>query len=94
VAEVVVTVAQAEAAMRKRRAEPLFFIDLALPRDIDPAVTELDNVFLYNLDDLAQVSAANRTAREGEVAHARALLSARADALWTRLASPTRPLLR
>lgn len=84
--EVVVTVAQAEAAMRKRRADPLFFIDLALPRDIDPAVTELDNVFLYNLDDLAKIADENLAARTAKVSHARLLVAEKAAALWTQLA--------
>jgi glutamyl-tRNA reductase len=84
--EVVVTRAQTEVAMRKRRAEPLFFIDLALPRDIEPTVTDLDNVFLYNLDDLAKIAEANLAARAAKVAHARVLVCAKAAALWQQLA--------
>ena len=83
--DVVVSREQTEAAMRKRRAEPLFFIDLALPRDIDPAVTGLDNVFLYNLDDLAKIADANLAARTAKVAHARQLVAEKAAALWTQL---------
>ena len=45
-----------KAAMHKRPARPLFFIDQALPRDVEPAVAEIDNVFLYNLDDLAKIA--------------------------------------
>jgi hypothetical protein len=74
-----------------RPDRPLVFLDLALPRDIEPSVSGLGHVFLYNLDDLAQISTANRTAREGEVARARALLSARADALWSQFAPRTAP---
>jgi glutamyl-tRNA reductase len=87
----VISAGAVAAAIAGRPDRPLVFLDLALPRDIEPSVAGLGHVFLYNLDDLAQVSSANRTAREGEVARARALLSARADTLWTRLASPTRP---
>jgi glutamyl-tRNA reductase len=83
--DVVVTLAQTAAAMDKRRAEPLFFIDLALPRDIDPAVTELDNVFLYNLDDLAKIAEANLAARAAKVSHARELVTEKAAALWAQL---------
>lgn len=85
-ADIVVSHAQTEAAMRKRRAEPLFFIDLALPRDIDPMVTELDNVFLYNLDDLAKIAEENLAARTAKVSHARHLVSEKAAALWKQFA--------
>ena len=45
------------------RTTPLFFIDIALPRDIDPAVRELDQVFLYNLDDLEGIVDYNKAFR-------------------------------
>lgn len=72
----------AKAAMHKRPARPLFFIDLALPRDIDTAVAALENVFLYNLDDLAKIAEENRAAREAELTKCRAILAERAAALW------------
>lgn len=83
--DVVVTLAHAQAAMKTRRAEPLFFIDLALPRDIDPAVAKMENVFLYNLDDLAKIAEENRAARAAEVVHARALIAEKAAALWKQI---------
>ena len=43
--------------LRKRRGKPLFLIDIAVPRDIEAAVGDLDNVFLYNIDDLQEVAA-------------------------------------
>ncbi len=52
--------------MRARKRQSMFFIDIAVPRDIDPAVNTLDNVFLYDIDDLEQVVAANRRERERE----------------------------
>ena len=55
------------AAMGQRRGRPLFLIDIAVPRDIDPAVRDLDNVFLFDIDDLERVVAANRQDREGEI---------------------------
>jgi glutamyl-tRNA reductase len=79
---IVVSHGATTAAMRKRPARPLFFIDLALPRDIDPGVAKLQNVFLYNLDDLAKIADSNRAAREAEITKCRALLSERAAALW------------
>ncbi|NDG51151.1 MAG: glutamyl-tRNA reductase, partial [Rhodospirillales bacterium] len=53
-----------------------------LPRDIAPEVAELENVYLYNLDDLAKIAAQNLAAREAEVARARTLIAVRADDLW------------
>ncbi len=80
--DVVVTLSAVQAAMRRRPARPLFLIDLALPRDIDPAVADLENVFLYNLDDLAKIAEQNRAAREAEIGKCRALIVERATALW------------
>ncbi len=69
-------------AMKKRPARPLLVIDLALPRDVESSAAHLQNVFLYNLDDLARIAEANRAAREEEIAKCRALLGERADGLW------------
>ncbi len=67
----VVSCAEVRQAMTRRRA-PLVFIDLAVPRDVDPAVGELDDCYLYNIDHLEQVVGANRQLRSDEVAHAEA----------------------
>jgi glutamyl-tRNA reductase len=83
--ETVVGFAETAAAMKSRPADPLFFIDLALPRDIDAAVAKLDNVFLYNLDDLAKIAEDNRAARAAEVVHARKLVIEKAAALWKQI---------
>lgn len=56
-AEPVITHAMFEPLCRARRFRPIFFIDIALPRDVEPAVGELDNVYLYNIDDLQTVVA-------------------------------------
>jgi glutamyl-tRNA reductase len=53
--------------MRLRRSRPLFLIDIAVPRDVDPRVRDLDNVFLFDIDDLKQVVESNRGEREVEV---------------------------
>jgi glutamyl-tRNA reductase len=81
-----VSVPAARAAMRKRRAQPLFFIDQALPRDVDPAVAEIENVFLYNLDDLAKIADENRAAREAEIVKCRRIVTEKAAALWRQVA--------
>lgn len=51
-------------AMRARRSRAMFFIDIAVPRDIDPAVNALENVFLYDMDDLHNVVQENRRERQ------------------------------
>ena len=84
--EVVVSHASTRAAMNKRPARPLFFIDQALPRDVESTVAEIDNVFLYNLDDLAKIAEENRVAREAELAKCRAIVSEKAEALWRQVA--------
>jgi len=69
-----------------RAARPLFLIDLALPRDIDPAAAALPNVFLYNLDDLAAIAEENLAQREAEAAKGRAIVAERTAALWPQVA--------
>jgi glutamyl-tRNA reductase len=59
---------------RRRRGRPLFLIDLAVPRNIDPAVNEVEDVFLYNIDDLNSVVEANRREREKEAVKAEAII--------------------
>lgn len=61
-------------AMSKRRGRPLFLIDIAVPRDIDPAVRDVDNVFLFDIDDLETVVASNRQDREGEILRVQAIV--------------------
>lgn len=60
--------------MKKRRFKPMFFVDIAVPRDIDPAVNQLDNVYVYDIDDLKEVVDGNRKLREGEAVKARAII--------------------
>src|SRR5690606_26756642 len=54
-------------AMCRRRQRPLFLIDIAVPRDIDPQVNSLDNVYLYDIDDLQTVVERNLAKREQEI---------------------------
>ncbi|MDR1011521.1 MAG: glutamyl-tRNA reductase [Opitutaceae bacterium] len=74
-------------AMRKRRSQPLFFIDLAMPRDVEPSAADIENVFIYNLDDLARIAQKNRAARESEVARAREILREKSALLWARISA-------
>ena len=81
----IVTPALAAGVMRRRAVRPLFFIDLAMPRNIEPAVADLPNVFLYNLDDLAKISEENLALRQAEIERVRALLAERAGVLWRQI---------
>ncbi|OQX17537.1 MAG: glutamyl-tRNA reductase [Desulfobulbaceae bacterium A2] len=60
--------------MRQRRNRPLFFIDIAVPRDLDPAINEIDNVYLYDIDDLQHVIELNKAEREQEAVKARRIV--------------------
>lgn len=51
-------------AMKKRPSRPMFFIDIAVPRDIDPKGAEIENTYLYDIDDLKSVVEANKKERE------------------------------
>ena len=63
-------------AMEKRGQQPMFLVDIAVPRDIDPRVGELNGIYLYDIDDLQQVVKGHRANREKEAAAARILLEA------------------
>jgi glutamyl-tRNA reductase len=56
--------------IRVRRNRPMFFIDIAVPRDIDPAIHEIDNVYVYDIDDLQGIVTANKGERKKEVENA------------------------
>jgi len=80
--EPVLNKADIKAAMKPRPTEPLFLIDLAVPRDFDSRAARLQNVYLYNLDDLGQIANENLRAREAEVEECRRELAVRAHRLW------------
>jgi glutamyl-tRNA reductase len=63
-----------EAAMRERRGRPMFFLDLAMPRDFEPSVAELYNVYVFGLDDLGAVAEENRRRRSREIPIAETIL--------------------
>lgn len=70
----VITRPDAEHIIRKRKNKPVFFIDIAVPRDIDPAVNEIDNVFLYDIDDLQQTVDDNIRVRLDEASRAEEII--------------------
>ena len=82
----ILTKAHVEAVMRPRRNRPLFLIDIAIPRDVEPAAGEIEQVFLYNIDDLQATVRENLSRRESEVARAEAIVSEEIEkfSLWLR----------
>lgn len=64
----------ADSVLERRRFRPLFLIDIAVPRNIDPAISQRSNIFLYNIDDLKSVVEANQREREFEAIHAREII--------------------
>ncbi|HEU4642868.1 MAG TPA: glutamyl-tRNA reductase [Gemmatimonadaceae bacterium] len=78
--------AHVERTLRVRGDRPLCILDIALPRDVDAAVGSLDNVFLYDLDDLQAVVAANLERRREELPSAEQVIAAEVDGYWNWLA--------
>jgi glutamyl-tRNA reductase len=76
----VLSAAQVERALKARRGRPIFFIDIAVPRDVDPAVIELEGCYLYDIDDLERVVAESVAGRREEAVRAEAIVSEEADA--------------
>jgi len=67
--------------MKKRRNRPLLLIDIAVPRDIEPEVNFLENVFLYNIDDLQSIAEDYLKQRQQEVARCEQIIREKAAAL-------------
>ena len=85
--EFLVSRARAERLLAARKQRPMFFVDIAVPRDIDPAVNELDNAFVYDIDDLEQVVEANRKQRQREAVWAEEIVAEEVQRTLRRLAS-------
>ena len=84
-----------ERALRARRRRPMFMVDLAVPRDIEQEVAELDDVFLYTVDDLGEIVTANLDARRSAVEQAEAIIDTQVGQFmhWMQ-ARETVPLIR
>jgi len=83
----VITKERAQKLLAARRNRPIFFVDIAVPRDVEPSVNELDNAFVYDIDDLEQVVEANRHEREREAARAEKIIEEEMSRLGRRLAT-------
>jgi len=65
-----------EQALKRRKRKPMFMVDIAVPRDIEPQVGELEDVYLYTVDDLKEVIAENQRAREEAAVEAQRMIDA------------------
>ena len=84
-----------KAAMKKRSGKPMFLVDIAVPRDIDPRIADIDGAYLYDIDDLQQVVQGNQEQRKIEAEQAKALLEEDSLNLLTWLKSlESVPLIR
>ncbi|MFN8627744.1 MAG: glutamyl-tRNA reductase [Candidatus Binatia bacterium] len=73
--------------LHARRYRPIFLIDMSVPRNFDPAINELDNAYLYDIDDLGEVAQINREERGREADKAEAIVDAEVDSFWKWLAT-------
>jgi glutamyl-tRNA reductase len=78
----VVTLERVRDNVEARGDRPLCILDIALPRDVEPAVGDLDNVFLYDLDDLKAAAAANIERREEDIPAARRVIAEEVGKYW------------
>ena len=76
---VVIKARDVRGVLKARKHKPMFFIDIAVPRDIDPDVNSLDNVYLYDIDDLQEVVEENLAQRREEAARARDIIRLQVD---------------
>ena len=83
----IITKDRAERILAARRNRPIFFVDIAVPRDIDPSVNDLDNAFVYDIDDLQSVVAANIKQREREAVWAEEIVEQEVQRMMRHLAS-------
>lgn len=78
----VVSAERVRAAVERRGDRPLCILDIAMPRDVDPAVARLDNVFLYDLDDLHAVVNSNLQRRQSQLPAAEEVISEEVEKFW------------
>jgi glutamyl-tRNA reductase len=86
----VFAIEQARELIHRRRNRPVFFIDIAVPRDVNPAVNDLEGCFVYDVDDLQQVAQENRSHRGREAETAESIVEMEADRYGERLAQAPR----
>lgn len=78
----VITASDCKKALASRRNRPIFFIDISVPRNIDPAVSKLDNIFLFDIDDLENVVNNNQKQRQREADKAEGIIETEVEAFY------------
>ncbi len=74
-----------ERFLARRKNRPMFFIDIAVPRDVDPAMNDLDGIFVYDIDDLQQVAAAHVADRKKEASRADSIIETEVERFVARV---------
>lgn len=94
----IITTAMVKRALKARKYRPIFFIDIAVPRNIEPAINSMDNVYLYDVDDLSGIANENLAGRKREAEAAELLVASEAERFLKDLAgnsvAPTLQALR
>jgi glutamyl-tRNA reductase len=87
----VICAADMQSVMRKRRFRPIFIIDIAIPRDVEPEVNDIDGIYLYNIDDLQTVVDENIGGRRQEACKADVIVNEEVDKFvqWTKTLDTT-----
>lgn len=78
----IITASDALGYQNQRSNRPLFLLDLAVPRNCDPEIARLENVYLYSLDDLAAACERNRKSRDAQLPKARRIVRAEGESFW------------
>ncbi|HMF75390.1 MAG TPA: glutamyl-tRNA reductase [Bryobacteraceae bacterium] len=81
----VITREMVRRAIDARKSQPVFLVDIAVPRNIDPAVQELEHAFLYDIDDLQRLASSNLRAREGVAQRAESIITEEVSRLEAKL---------
>ena len=92
--EIILHRAQIEQAIRARRRRPMFLVDIAVPRDIDPSIAEMEDVYLYTIDDLREVIDDNLRSRQAAAREAEVVIDVQVEHYfaWRRALSSHNPL--
>lgn len=72
-------------ALKQRKNRPMFMVDIAVPRDIDPAINDLENVYLYTVDDLQEIIESNKASRQSAALEAEEIIELQANNFMTQL---------